>query len=165
MMNSFWLHPSLILIVGALLLPLVPSRFRLLKQGYLLLIPILVFLRTLQLSPSTESFGHVQFLDWTLVFGHVDKLSLVFGYIMSLMSIIGTLYGLHVKEEGQHVAAWLYVAGSIGAIYAGDFITLFLFWEIMAFSSVFLIWFRRRPESLTAGLRYLLVHVAGGLAL
>jgi multicomponent Na+:H+ antiporter subunit D len=110
-------------------------------------------------------FGHVQFLDWGLVFGRVDKLSLVFGYIMSLMCILGTLYGLHVKENAQHIAAWIYVAGSIGAIYAGDFITLFLFWEVMAFSSVFLVWFRRRPESLSAGLRYLLVHVAGGLAL
>ena len=81
------------------------------------------------------------------------------------MCILGTLYGLHVKDNGQHIAAWIYVAGSIGAIYAGDFITLFLFWELMAFSSVFLVWFRRRPESLAAGYRYLLVHVAGGLAL
>src|SRR5579859_1145036 len=159
-MNSFWLHPSLILILGALLLPLVPAR---LKKPYLLLIPLLVFVRTLNLGSGV--FGHVQFLDWGLVFGRVDKLSLVFGYIMSLMCILGTLYGLHVKENAQHIAAWVYVAGSIGAIYAGDFITLFLFWEVMAFSSVFLIWFRRRPESLTAGLRYLLVHVAGGLAL
>jgi multicomponent Na+:H+ antiporter subunit D len=159
-MNSFWIHPSLILLLGALVLPLIPAR---LKKAYLLLIPLLVFVRTGTLTAG--SFGHVDFLDWVLVFGRVDKLSLVFGYIMSLMCILGTLYGLHVKENAQHMAAWIYVAGSIGAIYAGDFLTLFLFWEIMAFSSVFLIWFRRRPESLAAGLRYLLVHVAGGLAL
>ena len=92
-------------------------------------------------------------------------LSSVFGYIMSLMCILGTLYGLHVKDDAQHIAAWFYVAGSIGCIYAGDFITLFLFWELMAFSSVFLIWFRGRRESLGAGYRYLLVHVAGGVVL
>ncbi|HWW03154.1 MAG TPA: Na(+)/H(+) antiporter subunit D [Candidatus Acidoferrum sp.] len=165
-MDNFWLHPSLILIFGALLLPLVPAR---LKKGYLLLIPVLVFARILSLPSLPQGqqllLGHVQFLDWQLVFGRVDRLSQVFGYIMSLMCILGTLYGMHVKENTQHIAAWLYVAGSIGAIYAGDFITLFLFWELTAFSSVFLIWFRRRPESLGAGLRYLLVHVAGGLAL
>ena len=75
---------------------------------------------------------------------------------------------LRAAREGQraeHIAAWIYVAGSIGCIYAGDFITLFLFWELMAFSSVFLIWFRGRRESLAAGYRYLLVHVFGGLAL
>jgi multicomponent Na+:H+ antiporter subunit D len=159
-MNSFWLHPSLILIFGSLLLPLIPLRV---KRAYLLLIPVLVFARILTMAKG--SFAQVHFLDWTLVFGRVDALSSVFGYIMSLMCILSTLYGLHVKENAQHIAAWFYVAGSIGAIYAGDFITLFLFWELMAFSSVFLIWFRGRRESLGAGLRYLLVHVAGGLAL
>src|SRR5215469_2215969 len=159
-MNGFWLHPALILIFGALLLPLIPAA---LNKGYQLLVPVAVFVRTLYLTQG--SFGHLQFLDWQLVFGRVDRLSLVFGYIMSLMCILGTLYGAHIKENRQHMAAWIYVAGSIGAIYAGDFITLFLFWELMAFSSVFLVWFRGRPQSLGTGYRYLLVHVAGGLAL
>lgn len=160
-MSSFWIHPSLILLLGAILLPLVPAR---LKKPWLLLIPILLFVRIVLL-PEKADFGKIQFLDWELFFGRVDRLSNVFGYIMSLMCIIATLYGMHVKEDAQHIAAWVYVAGSIGAIYAGDFITLFLFWELMAFSSVFLVWFRRRPESLAAGYRYLLVHVFGGLAL
>jgi len=159
-MNSFWLHPSLILILGALLLPLVPRPA---KKGWLLLIPILAFVRVLFMTHGT--FGQVDFLDWQLLFGRVDRLSQVFGHIMTLMCILGSLYGMHVKEDAQHVAAWVYVAGSLGAIYAGDFITLFLFWELMAFSSVFLVWFRRRKESLAAGYRYLLVHVFGGLAL
>lgn len=159
-MNNFWIHPALILILGALLLPLVPAA---LKKAYLLLVPILVFLRVYTMAHGT--FGEVSFLNWTLVFGRVDALSNVFGYIMSLMCILGTLYGLHVKDDAQHIASWIYVSGSIGCIYAGDFITLFLFWELMAFSSVFLIWFRGRRESLGAGYRYLLVHIFGGLAL
>ncbi len=159
-MNSFWLHPALILILGALVLPFLPGRV---KRPFLLLVPVLVFARVLTLTHG--SFGHVSFLGWDLVFGRVDRLSQVFGYIMSLMCILGNLYGLHVKDDRQHVAAWFYVAGSIGAIYAGDYLTLFLFWELMAFSSVFLIWARGREESLGAGFRYLLVHVAGGLSL
>jgi multicomponent Na+:H+ antiporter subunit D len=159
-MNSFWIHPSLLLILGALLLPLLPAR---LKRGYLLLLPLLVFSRIWMMPKGM--FGQVQFLDWTLTFGRVDALSSVFGYIMGLMCVVGSLYSLHVKEDAQHIAAWTYVAGSLGAIYAGDLLTLFLFWEVMAFSSVFLIWFRRRPQSLAAGFRYLLVHVAGGVCL
>src|ERR1019366_2503079 len=159
-MTSFWLHPSLVLILGALVLPLVPAR---LKKGYLLLIPILLFARILTLARG--EFGRVHVQQWTLVFGRVDALSSVFGYIMSLMCILGTLYGLHVKDDAQHIASWFYVAGSVGCIYAGDFITLFLFWELMAFSSVFLIWFRGRRESLWAGYRYLLVHIVGGVVL
>ncbi|MDD3180810.1 MAG: Na(+)/H(+) antiporter subunit D [Opitutaceae bacterium] len=159
-MSSFWLHPSLILIAGALLLPLMPAR---LKQGWLLLVPILAFARILAMSQGV--FGEVRFLQFTLVFGRVDALSNIFGYIMGLMCVLGTLYGLHVKRAAEHIAAWTYVAGSLGAIFAGDLLTLFLFWELMAFSSVFLIWFRGRKESLGAGFRYLLVHVTGGVSL
>jgi multicomponent Na+:H+ antiporter subunit D len=168
-MSSFWVHPALIIFVGAALLPLLPERVR---KGWLLFIPLLAFGRTLAMHHAflaahadVQNFGEVHFLQWTLTFGRVDKLSLVFGYIMALMAVLGTLYGLHVKRVVEHVAAWTYVGGSLGAIYAGDLLTLFLFWELMALSSVFLIWFRGRPESLGAGYRYLLVHMAGGVAL
>lgn len=157
MMNEFWIHPALILIVGAILVPLMRGRAR---SVWLLLVPALVFARVVSMGADPGIHGVVKFLDLTLTFGRVDKLGQVFGYIMSLMCLFGSLYALHVKESAQHSAAWVYVAGSLGVIYAGDFMTLFLFWEMMAFSSVFLIWLRRRPQSLGAGFRYLLVHVA-----
>lgn len=159
-MNEFWLHPALILLLGASVLPAVPAR---LKKAYLVAIPVLTFIRILCLAKGT--WGEVPFLDWTLTFGRVDGLSMVFGYIMGLMCILGTIYGLHVRDDGQQIAAWVYAAGSLGVIFAGDFLTLFLFWELMAFSSVFLIWYRREPGSAAAGFRYLLVHMAGGLFL
>lgn len=160
MLSDFWLHPALILIIGACALPFIRGGLRV---PFLLLVPTLAFGAVLSMTQGT--FGVVQFADWHLVFGRVDGLSLIFAYIMALMAIIGTLYGLHVRDPYQHMAAWFYVAGSLGVIFAGDFLVLFLFWEIMAFSSTFLIWFRGRPQSLGAGYRYVLVHTAGGLAL
>lgn len=162
MTTEFWFHPSLILIIGAVLLPLVPKA---LKKAFLVAVPVLAFLDVLSMQGNNGTFGVIQFLDWSLTFGRVDALSMVFAYIMTLMCIIGTIYGLHVEEDFQHVAAWLYVAGSLGVIFCGDYLVLFLFWEVMAFSSVFLVWFRRRKESLAVGYRYLLVHTAGGLLL
>ena len=159
-MTDFWIHPALVLLLGCLGLPLVPAR---LKKAFLLLVPALTFGSVLTMARGT--YGEVHFLQWTLTFGRADALSLVFAHIMSLMCIIGTLFGLQVEEDGQHIASWIYVAGSLGAIFAGDLLTLFLFWEMMAFSSVFLIWYRRQPGSTAAGFRYLLVHVTGGLAL
>lgn len=160
MISNLWLHPALILILGALALPF----FRgVLRKPYLLAIPTLAFAAVLFMPRGT--FGVFQFLDWYVTFGRVDNLSLVFAYIMTLMCIIGTLYGLHVENEFEHMAAWLYVAGSLGVIFAADYLVLFLFWEVMAFSSVFLVWFRKRQQSLATGYRYLLVHTAGGLAL
>jgi len=162
MISDFWFHPSVILLLGAFLLPLVPRAF---KRVFLVAVPVLAFLDVLSMQGSMGVHGVVRFLDWSLVFGRVDGLSMVFAYIMTLMCIIGTVYGLHVEEDYQHVAAWTYVAGSLGVIFCGDYLVLFLFWEVMAFSSVFLVWFRRRPQSLGVGYRYLLVHTAGGLLL
>jgi len=134
------------------------------KKGYLIAVPLAGFFNV-WLGMSHGIHGVVQFLDWHLIFGRVDRLAQVFGYIMTLMCVIGTCYGLHVEEDAQHIAAWLYVAGALGVIYCGDYLVLFLFWELMAFASVFLVWFRRRPQSPGTGYRYLLVHTAGGLLL
>lgn len=160
MIGNLWLHPAALLLAGGLLLPLVPGK---LKKAWLLLIPVLTFARIVALPQGT--FGEVGVAGFELTFGRVDALSSVFGYIMGLMCILGTLYGLHVKRDVEHLAGWAYVAGSLGAIYAGDLLSLFLFWELMAFSSVFLIWFRGREKSLATGYRYLLVHMAGGVSL
>jgi multicomponent Na+:H+ antiporter subunit D len=161
-MTINFFHPALIMIIGALLLPLVRGPFR---KPYLFLIPLVTFIDVLYLSQHPGTYGVVQFLDWELTFGRVDRLSMIFGFIMSLMAIIGTIYGLHVEDEWQHIAAWFYVAGSLGVIYCGDYLVLFLFWEMMAFASTFLIWFKKDPESLAAGYRYILVHTFGGVIL
>ncbi len=163
MATDCFFHPSLILIAGALVLPLIRGPF---LKPYLFLIPLLTFGQVVYLSFSPGIYGQVSFMEWSLTFGRIDNLSIVFSIIMGLMAIIGTLYGLHVKNCWQHCAAWFYVAGSIGAIYSGDYLSLFLFWEIMAFSSTFLIWFNRKDtDSQAAGFRYLLVHTFGGLLL
>ncbi len=161
-MTTNFFHPALIMIIGALLLPLVRGPFR---KPYLFLIPLLTFLDVLYLSQHPGTYGVLQFLDWELTFGRVDRLSMIFGFIMALMAIIGTIYSMHVDDEWQHIAAWFYVAGSLGVIYCGDFLVLFLFWEMMAFASTFLIWFKKDPESLAAGYRYILVHTFGGVIL
>jgi len=114
---------------------------------------------------SQGTYGAVQFLGVDLIFGKVDRLSLVFAHVFTLMAFIGVLYGLHVKDDGQHVASYLYVGSSLGVTFAGDYVTLFIFWEIMAFASVFLVWYRRTQKAVDAGFRYLLVHIVGGLIL
>ncbi|WP_243438887.1 Na(+)/H(+) antiporter subunit D [Fundidesulfovibrio soli] len=161
-MTDLWIHPSLILIAGALLLQITPKAMR---KAVLIAVPVLAFLDVLSMQGHFGVYGQARFLDWTLTFGRVDGLSMVFAYIMTLMCIIGTIYGLHVENTWEHMAAWIYVAGSLGVIFCGDYLVLFLFWEVMAFSSVFLVWFRGRKESLATGYRYLLVHTAGGLML
>ncbi len=155
-----WVHPGLLFIFGAFLIPLLKGRAR---QAYLLLIPVLAIFAVASMSPG--DYGTVTFTGRVLVLGHVDKLSIVFAWVFTIMSLIGMVYAFHVKEPGEHVAAFLYVGGSLGVVFAGDYFTLFMFWESMAFSSAYLVFARQRPQSVRAGYRYLLVHVTGGVFL
>jgi len=147
--------------MGAVLLPLLNNKEKL-KKTVLIGIPLIAFALIHWLP---DSFGQVSYLGFDLVFGRVDQLTRVFLHVFTIMAIIGCIYGLHVKETGQHVAAFLYVGGSLGVTLCGDYLTLFIFWEMMAFASTFLVWYRKKRRSIEAGFRYLLVHTAGGLVL
>lgn len=155
-----WLHPAFVLILGALIVPLLAGRMR---QAYLLLLPVVSLLTIHSMSHGT--FGTFQLLDMSLTLGRVDALAMVFAYVFGIMLVIGSIYALHLEEALQHVAAFVYVGAALGVVFAGDLVTLYVFWEAMAFSSVLLIWCRREPESWAAGWRYILVHAAGGVIL
>ena len=153
--------PCIIFLLGALLIPLIRSRA--LKQLYMLLIPVITFVDILSLKSGTS--WTYKFLEYELIFARVDRLSLCVGYVFVIIGFLGILYALHVKEDGQHVAAFMYVGSSLGVVFAGDLFTIFFFWELMAATSVFLIWYSKTQESLDAGYRYLLMHILGGCTL
>ncbi len=75
------------------------------------------------------------------------------------------IYALHTDDKAHHAAAALYVAGSFGCVFAGDYLSLFIFWELMAVASTFLVWLHRTKTSSAAGFRYFLFHMLGGLFL
>ena len=128
----------------------------------LVLVPAVAMIQ-IHLLPS--DFGNVSYLGFELIFGRLDKLSYVFLHVFTLMALIAGIYSSYVEEWEQHTAALIYAGSSLGVTLAGDYLTLFIFWELMAFSSVFLIWYRKKRCSHKAGLRYLVVHVTGGLVL
>jgi len=152
--------PAFIFILGAFLVPFLKGR---LKQAYLLLLPLLGFIDLFLLNMGSE--WEIRFLNYDLVLLNVDRLSLAMGIIFILVGLLAILYSLHVKEDGQHVAALLYMGSSLGVVFSGDYFSLFFFWEIMAVASAFLIWYRKEKSSLDAGFRYLMMHIIGGGAL
>jgi multicomponent Na+:H+ antiporter subunit D len=155
-----WIPPAAIFILGALLVPLFKGRV---QKLYILLLPAIAFTSLLSTTQGTN--WTFNYLGYELIFGQVDKLTMVFGYVFVIMAFIGMLYALHIKEQGQHVSAFLYIGSALGVVFAGDLFSLFIFWEIMAFSSVFLVWYQKDKASMDAGFRYLLVHTVGGLFL
>lgn len=151
------LHPILPFLAVALLLPFLPKRTR---AWAFLVPPILALVTLFRLEEGTVlAFG---FLDWEIVPLRVDRLSLVFGWIFSIAGLVGGIYALHLKDTGQQVAALLYIGAALGAVFAGDLFTLFVFWEVMAVASAGLVWARRNEDSYRSGMRYIYVHLFGG---
>lgn len=111
------------------------------------------------------SFATVNYLGMTMKLGRVDALSLVFAHVFAIQAVIGFIFAFHIEDRAQHVAACMYITGAFGSVFAADYPTLFIFWELMSVSSTFLVWLRRAPASTKAGFRYFLFHTFGGLLL
>ncbi len=158
MSNS--LPPAAIFIIGALFVPFLKGR---LKSAFMLLLPVLVFYTLLNMPEG--KYWTVNLLDFNLIFGRVDRLSMVFGYIFTIVSFIGILFALKVDDDLQHISALMYAGGALGVTFSGDLLSLYIFWELLAISSAFLILARRTKASQAAAYRYILVHVVGGLCL
>ncbi|AFL53143.1 multicomponent Na+:H+ antiporter subunit D [Sinorhizobium fredii] len=155
-----FVHPALLFIVGAVPIAFLNGAIR---KAYLLLIPVLAILAVLAMQPG--SYGAAQFLGQDILIAKVDKLSIVFATVFTIMALIGMVYALHLTEAGQHVAAFVYVGSALGVVFAGDYLTLYLFWEGMAFASAYLVFAQGGEKAVRAAFRYLMVHVTGGVVL
>jgi multicomponent Na+:H+ antiporter subunit D len=129
----------------------------------MLLLPVVSFVNFLLIPEGnhwvTSFFGH------EIMLGRVDRLSYIFGIIFHLITFLSVLYALHVDDMVQNVASLIYAGAGIGAVFAGDLFSVFVFWELLTICATFLIMARRTPAALGAGFRYFMVHVAGGLCL
>ncbi len=153
--------PALIFFVGAMLVAALPGRLR---ATVSVLIPILGALN-LYLFVDHGAFWQINLFDYQLTLLQVDKLSILFGYLFHLAAFIGVVYSLHVRDSTQQVSALLYAGSALGAVFAGDLVTLFVFWEILAVTSVFLVWAGRTTRAYQAGMRYLLIQIGSGVLL
>lgn len=154
------LNPAFLLIFGSLLVPFLSGRLRAL---YMLALPALALAQLISL-PSGD-YGSWQIFEYSLTTIRIDGLSFIFGVIFCIAAFVGVLYSLHVEDTAQHVAALVYSGAALGATFAGDLITLFIYWELTAVSSVFLIWASRTDAAMRAGIRYLVVQVGSGVIL
>ena len=152
--------PAFIFIAAALFIPFLKGMI---KSGFMLVMVLLAFI-TLYSTPD-GNYWTIHVLDYELILGRVDALSRVFGYIFCIVSFIGVIFSLNIDDNLQYCSAFTYAGGALGVTFAGDVFSLYIFWEIMAIASTFLILARRTKASQAAAMRYLLVHVFGGLCL
>ena len=155
-----FIPPWLILILGALVLPLVSRRWR---SVLVLALPLATLWLVWQLPDGTSLTA--PFLGHELEIVKADKLSRLFATVFSLAAFAGGLFALRQAKPLELSAAFFYAGSAIGVIFAGDVITLFVFWELMALGSTLVIWSADSERARRAGFRYILIHLLGGVLL
>jgi len=152
--------PGLLLIAGALLVPLFAGPWR---KTYMTILPI-AGLWALT-GADHGSFYTFSLFAYEIEPVRIDALSLIFGYIFHIAALLSLVYAWHNDDIVEQMAGLAYAGSGIGALFAGDLITLFVYWEAMAVTSVFLIWARRTDAAYKAGMRYLIIQVGSGVLL
>ena len=153
-------HPGLVLIVAAVLLAVTRGGLR---SAIALVAPLVAIGFAWGMAEGTQWRTH--FLGMEIVPFAVDRLSRLFALIFSLMAFAGALFALNQERRLELSAALLYAGSAIGVALAGDLVTVFVFWEVMAIGSTLVLWSAATPASYRASMRYLMVHLFGGMLL
>jgi multicomponent Na+:H+ antiporter subunit D len=152
--------PGLLMIVGAALVPFLKGPVR---AAWMLALPVIAFAQLLSLPYGDLGQASVAGLHLTTL--RIDRLSSIFAYIFLIATFLGVLYNLYHDDRVQHTAGLVYAGSAVGAVLAGDLVTLFLYWEGTAIASVFLIWAVGSERAFHAGMRYLVVQIGSGVLL
>jgi multicomponent Na+:H+ antiporter subunit D len=156
---SLLMPPGLALIIGGLLLPFLRGSLR---SIVVIALPLLTLALVWNVSDGAVLQAPFLGYDLTLVKG--DKLSRLFATVFAIMAFAGGLFALNQARTTELAAAFVYAGSAIGVAFAGDLITLFVCWEVMAIASTLVVWCGG-PGATGAGLRYASIHLLGGVLL
>ena len=154
------LHPGLVLIFGALLVAMLRGRAR---SAAALIVPLAALILVWTVGDGTIWTSRLA--GYPIIPFAVDKLSRLFGTIFALMAFGGALFALNQAARLELPAALLYAGAALGVTFAGDLLTVFVFWELMAIGSTLVLWSAGTNSAYQASLRYLMIHLTGGVLL
>ena len=152
-------HPGFVLFATALATVLIPAGVA--RQAVLAL-GAAAALASAAALPGDGVAWTAQVAGYQLELVRADALARVFALIFTLIAVIGVVFALHVRRASEHASVLVYAGAAVGVTLAGDWITAFVWWELMAAASLAVIWHGNTPRTGAAGFRYLLVHAAGG---
>ncbi len=156
------INPGFILVIAGFAGCLVPVRR--VRQAIMLAAP-LVALVLLAGADRGVDLAVASALGLELVLYKVDSLSFIFALAFLIAAFLNAIYALHTDDRLQDGMALAYAGAAVSASLAGDLMTLFIFWEITAVSSVFLILRAGTKAAYQAAMRYLGVQILSGVLL
>ena len=158
-MTELAFPPGLILVLGALFVPFLAKLRTVLIIG----LPVICLL-FVWLLPDSYILSW-SFMGFELEPIRVSVIGRLFATVFAIMTLVGGIYASRQATNFELTAALIYAGSAIGVTLAGDLITLFVFWELMAIGSTLVIWAAGHEAAYRASMRYLLIHLLGGVIL
>ncbi|MEL6324896.1 MAG: proton-conducting transporter membrane subunit, partial [Pseudomonadota bacterium] len=156
------LNPGFVLILAGLIGFFVPVQR--VRQGLAIGAPLLGLLLLVS-APQDTVLAQTEILGLTLILYEVTNLNFIFALAFLIAALLNAIYALHQDSALEDSAALVYSGAAIAAALVGDLMSLFIFWELTAVSSVFLILATRTRAAYGAAMRYLGVQILSGVLL
>lgn len=160
MIADFVIPPGIVLILAGLVLPLLKGQAR---SGMILAAPLVVLALIWGL-PDGPAMT-LSYLGYELNPVRADAVSRLFATVFAIMAAVGGLFALRQERVLELASAFVYAGSAIGVVFAGDLITVFVFWEAMAVASTLVIWASTEVGAAKSAQRYAVVHLLGGVIL
>jgi len=159
-MAEMLIPPGLWLILGGLLVASTERRWRL---ALILGTPLLTLLGTWTLP--FDATWSMNLLGYELQPIKSTTTGRLFATVFSLMALAGGIFAWRIASRVELSAAFVYAGSAVCVTFAGDLLTLFLFWELMALGSTLVLWAADSEAARRAAFRYLVLHLFGGMLL
>lgn len=161
--SALVMNPAVILTVGAVLGALIPNGFAAIRRPLML---VFVAVSAYQLSRlGLGEYGALSIFGEPVSMLRIDPLSRIFAVVFHIATALNLVYAWHSRDRMQDFASLAYPAAALGGVIAGDLITLFVWWEIAALTSVFLVWAPGTRATFLAGMRYITIQILSGVLL
>lgn len=156
-MNNIF-HPGIFLIVCGIIAAILPGKLRRIPViGGPAIILIAFFRMPIGTTDTLVIMDHIH-----LNYLNVTNENYLFLFVFSVIALIAGIYAAHTNRQLESFAALNYAGASICVAMAGDWLTMLVFWEYMAVTSLCLVWCSQSSRSSNAGFRYLIMHMLGG---
>ncbi len=155
-------NPGLMMVLVGLATTMIPIRP--VRQVLTIAAPLLglVMLASADLDVNKQTF---EALGLELILYRMDSLSFIFALAFLIAALLNAIYALHSDDRLQDGMSTAYAGAAIAATLCGDLMTLFIFWELTAVTSVFLILRAGTKAAYQASMRYLAVQILSGVLL
>lgn len=161
-MNILYINPGIILIVLGFVALFIKNQR---PRQILTLIAPLIAIVLLHSVGRDQDLAEISVFDLELVIYHINNLNYIFTLAFLLAAAINAIYCWHTNDRVQDGMALGYAGAAVAACLCGDLITLFVFWELTALTSVFLILKSGTRAAYFASMRYLVMQILSGVLL